>query len=422
VRLSSLKPRVSHPAQYALQLAQVFFVGLTLGMTRTVVPAVAESDFGVRRGDLALVAAFIIAFGLVKGAMNLVAGAMSERFGRRRMLIIGWLAALPVPWMIWHAPNWEWVVASTVLLGVNQGLSWSMSLTSKLDLTRPEQRGLTNGLNEFFGYCAMALAGVATGYLSKWLGARTGLLVFGVAATVPPLILARAFVRDTRDMGLRATTTDVAPRSNDGMPLPASCRRRTFVSVCQCGLFEKFVDVLMWLALPVFLTSRGVGMGEIGWVPGIYALVWGASQVFTGPLSDHLGRKVMISGGMALCAAGVALLPEFASGWWWWGGCAAAIGLGMAMLYPTLGAAVSDLAPPGSLGKSLGVYRFWRDAGYAAGGVSLAVALHSGVDLVGCFRLVAVVVLVSGLGVWIFGAETAPMRRPRIVTHALTRT
>jgi MFS family permease len=163
-------------------------------------------------------------------------------------------------------------------------------------------------------------------------------------------------------------------------------------------------------------------MGEIGWIPGIYALVWGVSQVFTGPLSDHLGRKVMISGGMALCAAGVALLPEFASGWWWWGGCAAAIGLGMAMLYPTLGAAVSDLAPPGSLGKSLGVYRFWRDAGYAAGGVSLAVALHSGVDLVGCFRLVAVVVSVSGLWVWIFGAETAPMRRSRIVTHALTRT
>ncbi len=410
--LSNLKPQVDHPTQYALQLAQVFFVGLTLGMTRTVVPAVAESDFGVPRNDLAIIATFVIAFGLVKGVMNFVAGALSERLGRKTVLVAGWIVALPIPWMIWHAPKvggWNWIVAATVLLGVNQGLTWSMTLTSKLDLTRPEQRGLTNGLNEFCGYFAVAVAGVITGYLADWLGARVGLLVFGLAAVVPALMMAVVLVRDTRGAGAEGIPTPDAPSS--GMltrdVFALSFRDRTFFAICQCGLFEKFIDVLMWLALPLFLKSRGVDLQHIGWVPGVYATVWGVSQIFTGPLSDRLGRKRLIVAGMILCSIGVVLLPVI-DGAAWWSACAAIIGLGMAMLYPTLGAAVSDLAPPAWRGTALGVYRFWRDMGYAVGATALALCIQGGADIAACFWIVAMCVGASGIAMWMLSAETRP--------------
>jgi MFS family permease len=409
VRFASLRPQVDDPAQYALQLAQVIFVGLTLGTMRTVVPAVAESDFGVKRGDIALVASFVFAFGLVKGAMNFVAGAMSERLGRKHVLVIGWMIALPIPVMIWHAPSWGWIVAATALLGVNQGLTWSMTLTSKLDLTRPDQRGLTNGLNEFCGYFAVAVAGILTGYLSDWQGARLGLLIFGFAAIVPALILAMAFVRDTRQAAIDANRDDdSASRDtwNARQVLGRSLRDPAFFAICQCGLFEKFIDVLMWLALPLLLASRGVDLRDIGWAPGAYAGTWGVAQVFTGPMSDRFGRRPMIVGGMMLSALGAAALPLQNHGWWW-SACAATAGLGMAMLYPTLGAAVSDLAAASWRGSALGVYRFWRDLGYAVGAATLALATQTG-DLAWCFHLVAGCVLASGMAMWMLGSETAP--------------
>jgi MFS family permease len=407
LRFSRLKPQASSPSQYALQLVQVFFVGLTLGMTRTVVPAVAESDFGVPRGDLALIATFVIAFGLVKGAMNFVAGALSETLGRKRVLVIGWIVALPIPWMIWYAPReggWNWVVAATVLLGVNQGLTWSMTLTSKLDLTRSDQRGLTNGLNEFCGYFAVAVAGVITGYLSDWLGPRGGLLVFGLAVILPALLMAMMLVRETRI---------VASVTGEGQALKApavfllSLRERTFFAICQAGLFEKFIDALMWIVLPLFQVQRGIDLRHIGWIPGIYTAVWGVSQIFTGPLSDRIGRKFPITLGMLLCAIGVGVLPLVGS-LAWWSACAAVTGLGMAMLYPTLGAAVSDVAGPAWRGAALGVYRFWRDLGYAIGAAALALLAHLGYDLIACFWLVAGCVAASGIVMWIFARETRP--------------
>jgi MFS family permease len=401
----------SQRTQYILQLVQVFFVGLTLGMTRTVVPAVAESDFGVPKGDLALIATFVVAFGVIKAAMNLLAGTLSEALGRRPVLIIGWLVALPIPWLIWSAPapphagGWWWIVGATALLGVNQGLTWSMTLTSKLDITRPERRGLTNGLNEFSGYFAVAVAGIVTGYLSDRLGARLGLLAFGYAAILPALFMASVCIRETRESRDAHASGRAEARPSDTQS--EGFRRRNMIVLCQCGLIEKFIDSAMWFVLPVYLTQRGIDLRHIGWVPGVYAATWGCGQILTGPLSDRIGRKPLIVGGMLLCALALAL-PPVMSGVVWWMICAALAGIGMAMLYPTLGAAVSDLASPDSRGRLLGTYRFWRDFGYAVGAALLAAASAAHWPLEWSFIAVACVVALSAMAVWIAGAETRP--------------
>jgi MFS family permease len=401
--LSRIPPQDSNlRTQYFLQLVQVFFVGLTLGMTRTVIPAVAEGDFGVPKGDLALISTFVIAFGLVKGVMNFVAGAISETLGRKRVLVIGWLIALPIPWMIWHATSWWWIVAATVLLGVNQGLTWSMTLTSKLDLAPADRRGLTNGLNEFAGYGAVAIAGVVTAYLSEHFGARRGLLAFGCAAIVPALMMAMLLVRETRPPPVRPSERGVV----GAREVFALCLRdRTFFALCQAGLIEKFVDALMWIVLPVYLIQRGVELRDVGWAPGVYAMTWGCSQLITGPWSDRIGRKPLVVGGMLLCAIGVALLPMTPS-ISWWSVCAGVAGLGMGMLYPTLGAAVSDLAPIEWRGTALGVYRFWRDLGYALGAVLLAALALLNLPANWSFLVVGACVAASALGVGMLAGET----------------
>jgi MFS family permease len=433
--------------QFALQLAQVFLVGLTLGMTRTVVPAVAESEFGLPARATGLLVAFVIAFGVVKGVMNFVAGAISERLGRKKVLVLGWIIALPIPFMIGFGPDWSWIVAATVLLGINQGLTWSMALTSKLDLTRPDQRGLTNGLNEFFGYFAVAVAGIVTGYMSDSFGARVGLLIFGLAAIVPALAIALLLVRDTRPWISNAEDTEErlglgtdAMKSNalreelanrDVVNLPAvssvssvfqsqktwqsvialTLRDRRFFALCQAGLIEKFVDALVWIFFPIFLTTRGVELAQIGWIPGIYASVWGVAQLVTGPFSDRVGRKPPIVIGMFMCAAGVALMV-MRDGLMWWGSCAGITGLGMALLYPTLGASIADLAHPTWRGVALGAYRFWRDLGYAIGALGLGLAAHFTSALEAGFQLVAIAMAISAVMMLALGSETHRRRPP----------
>lgn len=415
--------------QFVLQLVQVFFVGLTLGMTRTVVPAVAESEFNLPQGAMGLLVTFVIAFGIVKAVMNFVAGAISERLGRKRVLVIGWLVALPIPVLIWYGPSWNWIVAATVLLGVNQGLTWSMALTSKLDLTRADQRGLTNGLNEFFGYFAVAVAGIATGYMSAQFGARTGLLIFGLATIIPALAIALLLVRDTRPWTIEtskppnleaskqeslstvtAANVDVSTfRRFDILRL--TIRDRRFFALCQAGLIEKFIDALVWLFFPLYLVSRGVDLKHIGWVPGVYASVWGVSQLLTGPLSDRIGRKPPIVAGMFMCALGAALLVVRDSPMWWVI-CAAITGFGMALLYPNLGAAIADLAQPSWRGTALGAYRFWRDLGYAVGALILGLVTHVLGQLEVGFWIVSVSLAASGALFWAMGDETHP--KPRL--------
>lgn len=414
--------------QFLHQLLQVLLVGLTLGMMRTVVPALAESEFGVPKTSFLLLAAFVMAFGVVKGGMNFVAGRLSERLGRRRVLQIGWWAAVPIPLMIWYAPSWAWVVAATVLLGVNQGLTWSMTQTSKLDITRLQERGLTLGLNEFAGYVGVALAGVVTAWLATQLSPRTGLLIFGMVTIFAALTLTQLWVRETLPWAqAEAARHAAAPHVSHSRPrypsnisnTPStlevftlmSWRDRRLFALSQAGLVEKFVDALVWVFYPVYLFQQGLSLTQVGSVIGVYGLTWGGSQLFTGRLSDRIGRHRPNVWGMWLCGAGVALMVS-GQGVWWWSLSAAFSGLGMALLYPNLSAAVADISHPSWRGSAIGIYRFWRDLGYGIGALGLGLTAHFTGQVEAAFWFVALSMLASGLLLWWLGEETHPRLHP----------
>ncbi|HEX6020118.1 MAG TPA: MFS transporter [Burkholderiaceae bacterium] len=413
--------------QFLQQLLQVLLVGMTLGMMRTVVPALAQSEFGVPRGSFMLLAAFVVAFGFVKAAMNFVAGRWAERTGRKRVLLLGWLVAVPIPALIHFATSWSWVVFATILLGINQGLTWSMTQTAKLDLTRADQRGLVIGLNEFAGYVGVAVAGVVTGYLASALGARQGLLWFGAVVIGLATLLSWLSVVDTlpwaRDEVKRhalAPAHSLRPRYPAGVseqPSTAemlalmSWRDRRMAALCQAGLVEKFVDALVWAFWPVYFHQQGVSLPGIGWLVGVYGLTWGAAQLFTGRLSDRVGRHRLNAWGMWICGAGVALMP-LGSAAAWFGVAAAIAGLGMAMLYPNLSAAVADIAHPSWRASAIGIYRFWRDLGYGIGALGLGAAAALGGALESAFWFVAVAMLVSGAVLLRWGEETHPRLNP----------
>jgi MFS family permease len=380
--------------------AQVFLTGLTLGLVRTVVPALAETEFGVARGSALALVAFVLAFGLVKAVMNLVAGRLSERVGRRAVLIAGWALALPVPVMIWAAQGWGWIVAATALLGVNQGMTWSMSQTMTLDLAGPGERGRAMGINEFAGYGGVAVAGVLTGAAATAMGPRVGLLVTGVIVTGLALGLAWLAVRETRPGG-PVGAGDAVPTVEVFAAM--TWRDRRLVALSQAGLVEKFVDALVWIVLPVWLYGQGVGLTGIGWITGTYGMVWGVAQFLTGPLSDRVGRYWPNVGGMWLCGAGVALFP-LGQGMGWWMAAAAVTGGGMALLYPNLGAAVADIAAPSWRGTAIGIYRFWRDMGYAIGALALGLSLGAGAEA--AFWVVALAMAASGALLALWGEET----------------
>lgn len=401
---------VSHPVQHGIranlaqvmhQLLQVFLVGLTIGMTRTVVPGLAETEFGLGGQQFFLLTTFVITFGAVKSVMNLFAGRFSDRFGRKRVLVAGWVAALPIPLLLLYAPNWGWVVAATALLGVNQGLCWSMTLNSKLDMTHLSQKGLVNGMNEFSGYAAVALAGVVTAWLVDIHGARQGLFLFGSVVILAGLVLALVVIRETRPWALAHSTSNMqgikpAPAPSLGQAFwYASWQNRNLLALNQAGLVEKFTDALVWIILPVWFVAQNLTLVQGSSIIGVYALVWGASQLVTGPASDRFGRKLLIVGGMWLCGIGVLLLVLSHSVWLWTLE-AGIIGFGMAMLYPTLGAAVADVSPPAQRGTLLGVYRFWRDFGYAVGALCMGLLAQWAQGLNVTFWLVGVAMLLSG--------------------------
>jgi len=364
--------------QFAQQLLQVFFVGLTIGMQRTVVPALAETEFGVPPGSFTLLMAFVVSFGFVKGSMNFVSGRVSEKVGRRKVLIWGWLIALPIPFIFLYAPSWNWIVAANVLLGINQGFAWSMTVTSKLDIVRPEQRGVATGFNEFAGYGGVALAGLITGYLASYFDPRWSLFVFGLSVILLALVSALLFSKETihwaraesaaHKAGTFAGPRPRFPKNVSEHPTTkeiftlVSFRHRTFSALSQAGCVEKFVDALVWVFFPVYLHARGLSLIDIGWIVGVYGFVWGGSQLWTGPLSDAIGRKWPIVIGMWTCAAGVTA-TLFADNMVEWSLSAGVTGVGMALLYPTLIAAIGDISHPNWRGSSLGVYRFWRDLG-----------------------------------------------------------
>lgn len=407
-------------AQILHQLLQVFLVGLTIGMTRTVVPGLAETAFGLGGQQFFLLTTFVVTFGAVKAVMNLFAGRFSDRFGRKRVLVAGWGAALPIPLLLLYAPDWSWVVVATALLGINQGLCWSMTLNSKLDMAHLNQKGLVNGLNEFAGYVAVGLAGIATAWLVSMYGARQGLFLFGTVVILAGLALAILAIKETRPWALAHTSATPSgsgiqpaqqPPSLGQAFLYASWQNRNLVALNQAGLVEKFTDALVWVILPVWFVAQHLTLVQGSSIIGVYALVWGASQLLTGPASDRLGRKPLIVGGMWLCGIGVLLLV-LSHSVRWWALEAGLIGLGMAMLYPTLGAAVADVSPPAQRGTLLGVYRFWRDFGYAVGALWMGVLAQWAQGLEVTFWLVGGAMLLSGAWVALVFKEAGLAVKP----------
>ena len=416
----------SNRIQFAHLLLQVFFVGMAWGVMRTVVPVLAETEFGIPESAFTILSAFVITFGFVKGALNFVAGRLSEQLGRKSVLVAGWIIALPVPWMIFYAPNWNWIVAATILLGINQGLCWSMTQTSKLDITHLNQRGLAIGLNEFAGYSGVAIAGVVTGYMSEVLPPREALLFFGIVVIVLALLFAWLCVQETlpwmhtevrkqqqenniRQYSYGSRTISNTPNTWEVFTW-VSWRDSRMASFSQAGHIEKFVDTLVWVFYPVYFYEQGLSLFYIGIVVGIYGFVWGTLQTVTGKLSDHIGRMKPIVAGMWICAGGVAM-TLYSDGILWWSLSAAVTGLGMALLYPNLSAAVNDISHPNWRGSAIGVYRFWRDLGYGIGALILGLTADIYGTITSGFWVVIVAMFLSGLHVCFRGQETLPKLR-----------
>ena len=366
-------------------LLQVFFVGFMLGLFRTAVPALSESEFGVPQNAFFLLANFIVVFGLVKSIFNFLSSRFSDLFGRKRMLVIGWMIALPVPWIIVYTSSWWGVIAATFLLAINQGLCWSMSQIMKIDLIERRYHGLAMGLNETFGYCGVAISG----YLSAWLTVRLGLdqAILQLGTLIALLALADALLFCGETLPAAARNRSLSRDDKQSLLfVEVSFSNSSTMALCLAGMVEKFVDVLIWLVYPVFLYRHGFDLVTIGLITGAYAASWGVLQMFMGSASDRFGRKSFIVIGMLLSGAGCTLtLLSMAQ--WWWVMNAVLIGIGMAMLYPVLGAAVSDCSSEERRGTVMGIYRFWRDSGYFFGALLFAAVATAGQGMMPVFMV-----------------------------------
>ncbi len=387
-------------SQFALLVAVNALVGAMVGLERSTLPLIGEDEFGL--SSTAAVLSFIVAFGLAKSLTNLGAGMLAQRVGRRRLLIVGWAVALPVPLLIALAPSWGWIVAANVFLGVNQGLAWSMTVVMKIDLVGPERRGLALGLNEAAGYGGVAVAAALSGWLAAEFVARDILVVAGFAIAAAALLICVLFVRDTaphvaleqaRDHDTEAT----APRLRDAF-LDATYRVPALRACSQAGLVNNLNDALAWGVTPLFLASKGASVGEIGLIAGLYPAIWGLGQIWTGHWSDSVGRKPLIVAGMLVQAAALGLLAASDGELGLAVIAAVGLGVGTALVYPTLIAAISDTVAPVARAATVGVYRFWRDMGYVVGGL-FAGGLSDAIEFSGTIAIVAVLTMLSGLWV-----------------------
>jgi MFS family permease len=402
-------------AQFSLLVAINAFVGAMVGLERTTLPLIGRDDFGL--ASKAAVLSFIVAFGLAKALTNLGAGGFAERLGRRRLLIAGWAIALPVPLLIAVAPTWGWIVAANVLLGINQGLAWSMTVVMKIDLVGPKRRGLALGLNEAAGYGGVAIAATVSGLLASEFVARDVLVVGGAAIAVTALLASVLFVRDTAaHMALEQSRhhDDDEPAPTLRRAFPDATWRRPELRACsQAGLVNNLNDALAWGLIPLYLAANGVGVGTIGLIAGLYPAVWGAGQIWTGHWSDQVGRKLPIVAGMLLQALALAVLALSDGGLALAAVSAIALGAGTALVYPTLIAAISDAVSPIARAPTVGVYRFWRDMGYVAGGL-IAGTVADELGYAGAIGVVAALTAASGLWVAIDlpGRRLARTARP----------
>ncbi|GEP97754.1 MFS transporter [Chitinophaga cymbidii] len=395
------------------------FVGGMVGLERTVVPLVGMEEFKI--GSDLFIFSFIIAFGVVKAITNLVSGALADRYTRKKILIAGWLVGLPVPFMLAWGPTWAWIIASNVLLGISQGLAWSMTVNMKIDLVGPKKRGFAMGLNEAAGYGAVGLTALATGYLASRYGLRPAPFYIGILYTIAGLLLSIFVVSDTRRHAKLESTSISTTTSGEKAHKPnlswvfreTSFRNKNLFAVSQAGLINNLNDGMSWGVFPLLFVAAGVGLEGVGWIKAIYPVVWGAGQVITGPLADRIGRKPLIVWGMFVQAfghivIGLELFEPLYAGLFG----SVLLGIGTAMVYPALLAAVSDAAHPSWRASSLGVYRFWRDIGYAMGAVMAGIVANL-LGLVWAVHVAGIVTFISGVVVWVKMKETM---RPEAVT------
>jgi MFS family permease len=387
------------------------FVGAMVGLERTVLPLLGQAEFGLASKSAVL--SFIATFGVVKALTNLFAGRLCDIYGRKHVLLAGWLLGLPVPFLVIWAPSWSWIVFANVLLGLNQGLAWSTTVIMKMDLVGPKQRGLAMGLNEFAGYLAVALAALGTGYLAQAYGLRPEPFYLGIACAAAGLALSLLFVRETRHhVVLEArdlpSRSDVAGHhaelSTREIFVQASWRDPALSTASQAGMVNNLNDGLAWGLFPLFFAAAGLDVAQIGILSFAYPAVWGLLQLWTGGLSDRWGRKRLIAGGMLVQSGALAAIA-LVRGFWPWVGAAALLGAGTAMVYPTLLAAVGDVAHPLWRASAVGVYRLWRDSGYAVGAL-LAGALADLFGMAWAIGAVALLTFASGLLVVVRMPET----------------
>jgi MFS family permease len=383
-------------AQFSLLVAVNALVGGTIGQERTVLPLLGEREFGLTAYTAGLT--FIVAFGITKAVTNLVAGTLADRVGRKPVLIAGWLIGIPVPLLLIWAPTWSWVVAANILLGINQGLTWSTTVIMKIDLAGPQRRGLAMGLNEAAGYGALAATAAATGWIATNHGLRPEPFLLGAAYIAIGLGLSAVFVRETRGHAQLEAANHTTPAPS--LPLrqvlvETAWRDRSLLAINQAGLVNNLNDGLAWGLLPILFAADGLSVTEVGVLAALYPAVWATGQLVTGAASDRTGRKPLIVAGMLIQATALAGFAT-ATGAAGWAIAAVALGVGTAFVYPTLLAAIGDVAHPGWRASAVGVYRLWRDSGYAIGALIAGITADF-VGLRGAIVTVAALTAASGL-------------------------
>ncbi|MGH7847498.1 MAG: MFS transporter [Candidatus Binatia bacterium] len=391
-------------SQFSLLVLVNAFVGGMVGLERTVVPLIGSEEFKI--ASTTVIASFIISFGLTKALTNLVSGQLADLLGRKRVLVLGWLVGLPVPFMIILAPSWSWIIAANVLLGVNQGLAWSMTVIMKIDLVGPKSRGLAVGLNEFAGYLAVGGTAFVTGYIAATTHTlRPDPLYIGIAYAILGLTLSVLLIRDTSEhVRLEADNhVKASPVGFRDVFTRTSFRDPTLFGACQAGLVNNLNDGMSWAIFPLFFASHGLGVEAIGVLKAVYPGTWGLLQTVTGPLSDRWGRKGLIAWGMWVQSAGLLITAAMSQFEWWLLG-TVLLGLGTAMVYPSLLAAVSDASHPTWRARSLSIYRFWRDMGYAVGAL-LAGIIGDAFGLHWAIAVIAALTFISGVVVLMMMSE-----------------
>ena len=395
-----------HLGQFSLHVLLVFATGLTIGSERAVVPVLGRDVLGVE--SLLVIGSFVVSFGFVKALLNLYAGKWGEEYGRKPVLLLGWATALPLPVILIFAPSWAWITVGNILLGINQALTWSMAINAKIDIAGPKQRGLAVGIDEAFGYSGVAVGAWVTGVIAARTGLRPEPFYFLAAVVVLAFLISIFLIKET--VHLAAAEVDDDDHHDANLPFVEVLKRATYgdktlFAAAQAGHIEKFVDTLFWLAVPLYLTSQGLGIAAVGFVVGVHSAMY-FLQIATGGLADRIGRRPPVVAGMFLTGAGV-LGMALVDGYLLWAVLSGVSGLGMALLYPNLMTVPGDAAHPTWRATGMGVYRMWRDSGYGVGAILIGLSMEF-VNVEAAFYMTALLMFISGAIVYVWMEETHP--------------